>query len=306
MLNDGGAEAVVEDMVFHRAEDFATAGEKLDRRGVEGLDPTGVDDCRGDAEFFQFLGGGEGEFAHVAEREDGRACAVPQNLGFADLEELRFFRWNSSRAGAARVADGGGAFVVGDRPEHVGELGLVLGLHVDDAGDGSQVADVEEAVVRGAVVAGEASAVHAEGDIEILQRDVVNDHVVGALHEGAVNRDEGLHALRGEATGEKRGVFLGDTNIEEPVGVALRKMDEAGAGGHGSGDGGDLVVRVGEVGEFFAEEFGIGRGGGGDGLAGIEMEFSEAVELVGFLERGRVAFAFGGENVEKDRLVLGF
>ena len=160
--------------------------------------------------------------------------------------------------------------------------------------------------MRGAVVAGEASAIHAEGDIEILQRDVVNDHVVGALHEGAVNRDEGLHALRGEAAGEKRGVFLGDTNIEEPVGVALRKMDEAGAGGHGGGDGGDLVVRVGEVGEFFAEEFGVGRGGGGDGLAGIEVEFSEAVKLVGLLQRGCVAFSFGGENVEEDWLVLGF
>ena len=195
---------------------------------------------------------------------------------------------------------------MGDRPEHVGELGLVLRLHVDDAGDGSQVADVEKAVVRGAVVAGEASAIHAEGDIEILQRDVVNDHVVGALHEGAVNRNEGFHSLRGEAAGEKRGVFLGDADIEKPVGMALRKMDEAGASGHGSGDGGDLVVCVGEVGEFFAEEFGVGRSGGGDGLAGIELEFSEAVELVGLLEGGRVAFAFGGENVEEDRLVLGF
>ena len=306
MLDDGGAEAVVEDMVFDGAEDFAAAGEKLDCRGVEGLDPTGVDDRRGDTEFFQFLGGGEGEFAHVAEREDGRACAVPQNLGFADLEKLGFFRWNDSRAGAARVADGGGAFVVGDRPEHVGELGFVLRLHVDDAGDGSQVADVEEAVVRGAVVAGEAGAVHAKGDIEILQCDVVNDHVVGALHEGAVNRDEGLHALRGETAGEKCGVFLGDADIEEPVGVALRKMDEAGAGGHGSGDGGDLVIRVGKVGEFFTEEFRVGRGGGGDGFAGIEVEFSEAVEFVRLLERGRVAFAFRSKNVKQDGLVLGF
>ena len=60
MLDDGGAVAVVEDMVFHRAEDFAAAGKKFDRGGVERLDPTGVDDGRGDAEFFQFLGGGEG------------------------------------------------------------------------------------------------------------------------------------------------------------------------------------------------------------------------------------------------------
>ncbi len=306
MLNDGGAVAVVEDMVFHRAEDFATAGEKFDRGGVERLDPTGIDDRRGDTEFFQFLGCGQGEFTHVAESEDRRARAVAQNLGFSDLEKLWFFRWNGSGAGAAGVADGGGAFVVGDRPEHVGELGFVLRLHVDDAWDGTEVADVKEAVVRGSVVAGEAGAVHAEGDIEILQRNVVNDHVISALHEGAVNRDEGLHALCGEAAGEKRGMFFGDADIEEAVRMPFGEMDEACAGGHGGGDGDDFVIRIGEVSEFFTEKFRVGRGGGGDGFAGIEVEFSEAVEFVRLLECGRIAFAFRSENVKQDGLVLGF
>ena len=65
------------------------------------------------------------------------------------------------------------------------EFVLVLRLHVDDSGDAAEVADVEEAVVRRAVVAAQAAAIHAERDVEILQRDVVDDHVVRALHEGA-------------------------------------------------------------------------------------------------------------------------
>ena len=106
------------------------------------------------------------------------------------------------------------------RPEHVDELVLVLGLHVDEVRDVAEVADVEEAVVGGAVVAAEAAAVHAEADREVLQRDVMNDHVVGALHEGGVDREERLQPLGGEAAGEERGVFLGDADVE----VAVRHL----------------------------------------------------------------------------------
>ena len=135
------------------------------------------------------------------------------------------------------------------------------------------------------------AAIHAERDVEILQRDVVNDHVVGALHEGRVDRQERLEALRREAAGEERGVFLGDADVEKLLGMRLGEMHEAGAGRHGAGDGDDLVVRVGELRERLAEDFGIGGRTGGGGRAGLGLEFAEAVELVGLLERGRVAFA---------------
>ena len=112
--------------------------------------------------------------------------AVLDDFGLADFEQTRLLLGLRAGAGAARVADGDGAVVVvGHGPEHVDEFVLILGLHVDDVRDVAQVADVEEAVVGGAVVAAEAAAVHAERDVEILQRDVMDDHVIGALHEGA-------------------------------------------------------------------------------------------------------------------------
>ena len=52
--------------------------------------------------------------------------------------------------------------------------------------------------MRRAVVAAESGAIHAERDVEILQRHVVNDHVVGALHEGRVNRQERLELQSAE------------------------------------------------------------------------------------------------------------
>ena len=76
-------------------------------------------------------------------------------------------------------------------------------------------------MVRRAVVAAQAAAVHAKRDVQVLQRHVVDDHVVGALHEGGVDREERLQALRGQAAGEERGVFLGDADIEVAVGMCV-------------------------------------------------------------------------------------
>ena len=177
---------------------------------------------------------------------------------------------------------------------------------MDEIWDVAQVADVEKAVVRGAVVAAESAAIHAERDVEILQRDVVDNHVVGALHEGRVNREEWLEALGRETCGEERGVLLGDADIEVFVGMRLGKMHEAGAGRHGSGDRADFVIRLGEFRERLAEEFAVRGRGCGRGLARLGLEFSEAVKFVGLLQRGRVAFAFRGEDVQEHGLVLRF
>ncbi len=62
-------------------------------------------------------------------------------------------------------------------------------------GERAQVGDVEDAVVRRPVVADEAGAVHREGDVELLETDVVDDLVEGALQERRVDRADGLGAL---------------------------------------------------------------------------------------------------------------
>ena len=93
----------------------------------------------------------------------------------------------------------------------------------------AQVADVEEAVVRRAVVAAQAGAVHAQADVEVLQRHVVDDHVVGALHERRVDRQERLHALHRQPAREQRRVFLGDAHVVILLRVPLLETDEAGA-----------------------------------------------------------------------------
>ena len=111
--------------------------------------------------------------------------------------------------------------VIGHRPKHVAKFILVFGLHVDDSGNRPEVADIEKTMMSRAVVAGEAGAVHAEGDVEVLQRDIVNDHVVGALQESGVNGQEGFHASYGKAARKEGGVLFGDADVVTSVGMAL-------------------------------------------------------------------------------------
>ncbi len=170
VLDDGAAEAVVENVVFESADHIAAAGEEFDGRGVEWFDPAGVDHGGFDAVVVaEFIGGFEREIDHVPEADQCHLLAVSDHFGFADVEQLGLVFDGGAIAGASGVADGDRAVVVvGDGPEHIDEFVFVPGLHVDEIRDVAKVADVEEAVVGGAIVAGESGAVHADGDVEFL------------------------------------------------------------------------------------------------------------------------------------------
>lgn len=215
------AEAVHEDVVFEGADDLHFLRDLGDHGSIERLDPAGVDEGDGLAFGFELLLRGLGSFDDVADGDECDVGALGEDFGLADLEQLRLVFGAHAGAGAARVADGDGALlVVRHGPEHIDELVFILRLHVDEAGDAAQVGDVEQAVVRGAVVAAEAATVHAQAHGQVLDRHVVNDHVDRALHEGRVDREERLQPLHSEAAGEQGGVLLGDADIV----VALREF----------------------------------------------------------------------------------
>ena len=119
-----------------------------------------------------------------------RTCARPAShaAGSAGV--------STPRAGAARVADRDRA-VGGERGvQRLGELGLVGGREHHHVRDGAQVREVEHAVMRRAVLAHEPGAVQAEDHVQVLQRDVHDQLVVGALQERRVDRDDRQHARR--------------------------------------------------------------------------------------------------------------
>ena len=67
------------------------------------------------------------------------------------------------------------------REEHVAHFAFVFRRHEDDVRHWPQVRDVEQAVVRLAVAAGNAAAIETELHVQILNADVVNHLVETAL-----------------------------------------------------------------------------------------------------------------------------
>ena len=73
---------------------------------------------------------------------------------------------------------------------------------------------VEHAVVRGAVVAGDAGPVEAEHHRLAVEADVVDDLVDGPGEERGVDRDDRAQAAHRHAGGGGDGVLLGDADVD--------------------------------------------------------------------------------------------
>ena len=103
------------------------------------------------------------------------------------------------------------------------------GGHDHEIGQGREISDVEAAGMGRAVGADQPGAVDREAHRQVLDRDVVDDLVVGALQEGRIDRAERAHALRGEAGGESDRVLLGDADVERALRMRLGELVDAGA-----------------------------------------------------------------------------
>ena len=114
-----------------------------------------------------------------------------------------------------------------------------------------------------AVCADDARAVDGKQNGQVLQGDVVHQLVVGALEEGGINGDDGLHAFASQTAGKGNGVLLGDADIEIAVGKLLFEFDQSAALAHGGGNRRQSGICRRLVAQPLAEYLRIGRFGGG-------------------------------------------
>ena len=157
------------------------------------------------------------------------------------------------RAGAARIAHGGGAVVHEARVEQLPRFVFVRRRHDEHVRNAAQIAQIERAGMRGAVFADQSGAIDREQHVEILQRDIVNQLIVGALQECRINRDDRFQTIAGHAGGERHRVLLGDGDIVIAIGEALRKLHHAGAFAHGGRDADEFRFLRGHIAQPAAE-----------------------------------------------------
>ena len=126
----------------------------------------------------------------------------------------------------------------------------------------------------GTVCAHDARAVYGEQHGQVLQRNVVQQLVVGTLQKGGINRHHGLGFGTRQACGKGYGVLLGDAHVKAAGGKLLGKFNQAAAFYHGGGDGNQPFIGLGLVGKPIGKDFGVG--GRGRGLGSVGFGFQAA------------------------------
>ena len=133
----------------------------------------------------------------------------------------------------------------------------------------------------------------------------MDDHVVGALEEGGIDRANRAQVTRGQAGSEQGGVLFRDADVMVLPRQRLLQLAKAGAGRHGSGDADDLCVRLRLADQQGPKDILPGfrrtRLAGSQAVAGFRVERTRAVELLGVLQRRAKAAAFLGAHVQEHR-----
>ena len=115
-------------------------------------------------------------------------------------------------------------------------------------------------MVSRTIVSRKPRPIHAEGNVQLLQGDVMDNHVKSTLHEGGINCQERLHSPRGHPCGKERGMLFSNTNIVESVWMTRCILGKSCSVRHCCRDGNDLSVVICKVRERFSKNLGISGG----------------------------------------------
>ena len=238
-----------------------------------------------------------------AEGEQGDAGAAAAQLRLAHRQGVERRPHRHARPATARIAHGRGAGVEEAGAEHLPALVLVGGRHHQHVRDAAQVAEIEAARVRGAIGADHAAAVDREQHVQVLQRHVVDELVVGALQEARIDGHDRLGPFAGHAGGQRDRMLLGDGGVEIARRVLLREPHQAGALAHRRRDAQQALIGRSHVAEPVAEHLRVGRLGRAvlldDADQRIEGRHSVVLDLVAF--GAFVTLALGRDHVQQLR-----
>ena len=186
--------------------------------------------------------------------------------------------------------------------EHAPAFRLVGRRHHHHVRNGASEAEVETAGMGRSVGTDLSGAIDGKGDVEVLQRDVVDQLVVGALKEGGVDGDHRFQAFASHAGGKRQRMLLGDADIRVSIREPLGEIHQAGALAHGRCNGPEPSVGFGGIADPVAEHPGVGNAPASRGqFARQGIEGTDAVECHRLAFRRLVATTLLGHHVEQAR-----
>ena len=151
----------------------------------------------------------------------------------------------------------------------------------------------------------QAAPVQSQEYRQVLQADVVENLVERPLDESGINGHYRTETFQRQPRGKGDRVLFGDAHVKESFRKLFPEFAQAGAFGHGRGDGHHPLVLFGGLDHVLAEDLGIGRrrlaGAGFDGLPVFDVESPHSVVMGGVLFGRFVSLALGGHDVHQDR-----
>ena len=111
-----------------------------------------------------------------------------------------------------------------------------------ETGNHLKVGQIEHAMVGWTIGSYNTCPVQDKYHREILNGDIVDDHIKASLQERGVDGHDRFHSRCGQASGEGDGMFFGYSRIEEPIRILLCKINQARAFTHGRNNATDILV----------------------------------------------------------------
>ena len=151
--------------------------------------------------------------------------------------------------------DGEGAGVVArdGRMKQIAQLLRIARRRQGQPGHGAQERQVEDPMMRRAIIPRDPSPVQHERDRQLVQADVHHHLVEGTLQEGRVDDHDRAQARHGKAGRKGHRVLLRDPDVVEPVGKAFGEGAQPSAAPHCRGDRNQARLLLGLAQERLAE-----------------------------------------------------
>src|SRR5205814_2647140 len=163
----------------------------------------------------------------------------------------------------------------------------------------AQERQVEDSVMRRAIVPRDASPVQYERHRQLMQADVHHHLVEGALQEGRIDDHDRTQARHGKAGRKGHRVLFRDPDVVEPVGKAFGEGAQPGAAAHRRGDRNQARLSLGLAQQCLAEDV-RKRYFAAQWFRRQHVEGTDAVKMVDFIGFGRpVATTFGRDHVDQ-------
>ena len=157
--------------------------------------------------------------------------------------------------------------------------------------------------MRLSVLVGDTRPVDHQRNGQMLDADIVQDLVVSALQKGGIYKEKRFQPAGCHARAKRYGMFFGDTDIIELVGVCFGKRRRAGAKRHCSGDNTNGFVLSCKSDQFLvcnsAVTFSVRCGG----FTSFQQKRRRSVKKFRFTLCTLITIAFLGQTMDQHRLV---